>query len=452
MSIPEARRVTIIAECNKGIRTNEQAAQLLSLSIRQVQRLKAKNTIGGPTAVLHGNRGRRPAHALSEVQRQQIVSLYQTEMSGYNFTHARDVLDEDKDVIISRSTVSRILHEVGIKSPKSKRRKKKHRTRDARSREGSLAQMDASYYDWLSDGSYLHLHGAIDDATGRILALYFEKEETTHGYNELVYEMNRKNQLPREFYVDSRSTFRNNQKPLEKLTIDEELSGSNNFFTQFQRSMNELNILLIYAKSAQAKGRIERLWETLQDRLPKDMMRKDIHTLEDANLYLKTYVTYYNRKFAVKAREPEKEYCPKVNLNTLKIILATQDKRVLDNGLCFAFNGQKYVLPEKLNNKKVPASNKDIIIVATSEYIGIQVLHKGLILSPKLLKERSKESIVEKPIKHKLTARERSEQATLRSQNSSWRKTNSLFFANHKSGDIVTAQLTPTRGDIIKDY
>ncbi|HCO18000.1 MAG TPA: transposase, partial [Tissierellales bacterium] len=244
MSTQEARRVTIMDECLKGIRTNKQAAQLLKITERQVQRLKAKARQYGINAVLHGNRGIPPAHALTMEQRKEIADIYAEELKDYNYSHARDVLEEDKAIIVSRSTVSRILKNQGIKSPKSRRPRKNHPSRDARSREGSMAQMDASSYDWLSNDSYLQLHGSIDDATGKVLALHFEQEETTHGYNELVYQMNSRKRLPREFYVDCRTTFRNNVKPLESLSIDEELSGKTNFMTQFQRSMHELGIVL----------------------------------------------------------------------------------------------------------------------------------------------------------------------------------------------------------------
>lgn len=426
MSTQEARRVTIMDECIKGIRTNQQAAQLLEITERQVQRLKAKARQGGISAVLHGNRGKSPAHALTKVQRKKVTDIYTGELNGYNYSHARDVLEEDKEITVSRSTVSRILREQGIKSPKARRPRKNHRSRDARPREGSLGQMDASSHDWLSNGSYLHLHGAIDDATGKIQALHFEQEETTHGYNELVYQMNARKRLPREFYVDCRTTFRNNNKPLESLSIEEELSGKINFMTQFQRSMHELCILLIYAHSAEAKGRIERLWETLQDRLPKDLARKCITTVEAANAYLPTYIAYLNRKFAVKAKEPELDYTPSISLQKLKIILAHQEKRKLDRGLCFSYLGKRYALPQTTGKEKEPISHRDIITVATSEYIGIQVLYKSRILEPIELRERTKTIIEDVPAKIKPNDNQGGYNPRL---NSTWHKTNSLFFA-----------------------
>ncbi|MBT9169621.1 MAG: hypothetical protein DDT19_02983 [Syntrophomonadaceae bacterium] len=147
MSTQEARRVTIMDECIKGIRTNQQVAQLLEFTKRQVQRLKAKARQGGISAVLHGNRGKSPAHALTKVRRKKVVDIYTKELNGYNYSHAKDVLEEDKKITVSRSTVSRILKEQDIKSPKAKRPRKNHRSRDARPREGTLDQVDASSHD-----------------------------------------------------------------------------------------------------------------------------------------------------------------------------------------------------------------------------------------------------------------------------------------------------------------
>jgi Integrase core domain. len=207
MSKQEARKVTIIEELLAGHLLNKQAAGLLNLSVRQVQRLKVEATANGVMSILHKNRGRKPANALDPKLALNIIEIYEKELINYNFCHATDVLAEDKGIFVSVSTVSRHLKASGIRSPKAKRRPKKHRSRNARKREGELVQMDASSYDWLGNDSYLHLHGAVDDATGRILALHFEKEETFEGYCELMFQMNQDGHLPREIYTDGRTVF-----------------------------------------------------------------------------------------------------------------------------------------------------------------------------------------------------------------------------------------------------
>jgi len=445
MSKQEARKVTIIEELLAGRFTNKQAAELLDLSVRQIQRMKAEASKNGVMSVLHKNRGRRPPNALSPEVVETICRTYQTELTGYNFCHATDVLAEEKGVFVSVSSVSRYLKANGIRSPKAKRRPKKHRSRNAREREGEMIQMDASSFDWLGNGSYLHLHGAIDDATGRIMALHFEKEETFEGYCELIFQMNQDGHLPREIYTDARTVFVYDSKKKKKLTIEEELAGKIEKQPHFARALRDLNILLIIARSAQAKGGIERLWETLQDRLTKDMKRKGITSVEQANEFLKQYIPYYNRKFAVQAASPEKAYLPKQDMSALQLIFAKHHTRKLDSGLTFSFEGQKYRLPTQVGNKKVPASPHDTLTVATSnsKHIGMQVLFKGLVLKPELLKTQPKESILHLPEQDNCS-KDLPVQPKVRSENKSpWFKYSNYFSNKGRRGDISAAHLSP---------
>lgn len=396
MSLQDARKVTIIEELQAKRYSNEQAAQLLDLSIRQVQRLKSEAAANGALAVLHKSRGRKPINSLSPDLAASIVNTYRSDLSDYNFCHATDILAEEHDLYVSVSTVARYLKADGIKSPKAKRRAKKHRSRDARPHEGELVQMDASVFDWLSDGTYLHLHGAVDDATGKILALHFEKEETMEGYFELMLQMNQDGHLPREIYADGRSVFVYDSKKKHNLTLDEELAGLVEKVPQFARALRDIGILLIIAGSAQAKGGIERLWGTLQDRLAKDMLRRGITTIDQANAFLKSYIPYYNRKFAVLAALPEKLYLPSLDVANFHLTFARHETRKLDNGLSFSFHGQKYRFPLAVNGLKIPASAHDTLTVATSRHIGIQVIFKGFVFTPELLMTQPKSSIVQK--------------------------------------------------------
>jgi transposase len=442
MSKQEARRITIIEELLAGRFTNKQAAELLDLSVRQVQRMKAEASKNGVISVLHKNRGRKPANALDPQVAEAITRIYQTELSGYNFCHATDVLAEEKGIFVSVSTVSRYLKESGVRSPKAKRRPKKHRSRNARECEGEMAQMDASSFDWLGNGSYLHLHGAIDDATGRILALYFDKEETLEGYCELMFQMNQDGHLPREIYTDGRTVFVYDSKKKKQLTLEEELAGKMEKQPNFARALKELNILHIVARSAQAKGGIERLWETLQDRLAKDLQRKGITSVEQANEFLKQYIPYYNRKFAVQAANPEKAYLPKQDMSAMQLIFAKHETRKLDSGLSFSFKNQKYRLPIKAGNKKVPASPHDTITVATSKHIGMQVLYKGLILKPELLKTQPKASIVQIPQQDN-SCNSLSDQSQSKAKSKSpWFGYTEMFYSKRRKDDISAAQLS----------
>lgn len=444
MSKQDARKITIIEELQKGRFCNQEAAQLLGLSIRQTQRLKAEAAKNGVTSILHKRRGQKPANCLDPALTAQIVSIYRNDLAGYNFCHTADVLAEEKGIYVSISTVARYLKADGIRSPKAKRRPKKHRSRDARPAEGELAQMDASKFDWLGNGSYLHLHGAVDDATGRILGLHFDKEETLAGYCELIFQMNQHGQMPRELYTDGRTVFVYNSKKRQELTLDEELAGIVQKQTQFARAMQDLGILLIIAHSPQAKGAIERLWGTLQDRLAKDMKRLGITSIEAANAFLMHYIPYYNRKFAVQAANPGKAYIPSREEVPLQTILAKQTPRKLDAGLAFSFGGRRYTLPIALEGKKIPASPHDTITVATSSRIGMQVIFNGLVFQPVPLRTQPKASLVQDSAVCKKVAFQdspRPSQVTVHKPHP-WRKFGTMFCSESKKHDILLDQLS----------
>lgn len=437
MGLKDARRITIIEHCLDGRFSNQQAADLLKRSVRQVQRLKKRGREHGLISILHQNRGRKPACTIDPQTKDTILKLYQGEFSNYNFSHFTDVLTEEKAVHVSRSSVSRTLRAAQIRSPKASRRPKRHRSRDPRPHEGELVEMDASSFDWLSNGTRLHLHGALDDATGKILALHLEEQETHHGYAELIFQMNQNNQLPQELYVDRRGVFLVNQGKTKKQSLEDELAGTPHPQSQFERAMGTLGILLIYANSCQAKGGIERLWETLQDRLTKDLKRHGCNTTERANQYLSSFITRYNRKFAVPPRSPDQAYRSHVPLDKLRLILAFHYKRKLNQGLTFSFQGKTYRLPPEVNGKKILAAPHDIVTVATSDYLGLRVIFDLSVLKPILLQRNPNSSIPEP--KPALNSPElRSANGRKGALKSSWRTDSTWLFPNRKRGDIFT--------------
>jgi len=390
MSEKDARKIGIIGKLAEGDLTIQQAAKLLELSERQIMRLKKEAIATGTMSILHKNRGRKPVNAIPTETIDKIVQLYNKELCGYNFCHVADVLAEEKEIYVSASTVLRVLKEQGIRSPKAKRRPKNHRSRDAREQEGELGQMDASPFDWLVDGENLHLHGAIDDATGRILALYLDIEETFNGYSECMFYMNSTGHVPGELYTDRRTVFYYDSKFKKKLTLEEELAGVVEKEPQFARALKELGVVLILAKSAQGKGRIERLWETLQDRLAKDLRRKGITDIAEANLFLRQYIGYYNRKFSVAPAKSEKRYLSTVRKDRMELIFSRQKTRVLDSGLSFSFEGKKYQLPAFKETLSIKP--RDSVVIATSHRIGIKVIYNGLVLNPIPLEKRTRSS------------------------------------------------------------
>jgi len=251
----------------------------------------------GAAALAHGNRGRRPAHALEQGLRQRVLDLAQTTYAGLNNQHFAELLAEREGIALSRSSVRRILLDAGIRSPR-KRRPPKHRSRRERyPQEGMLVQTDGSEHDWLEGrGLWLTLLGAIDDATGKVLYGLFREQEDAQGYFLLFRQIVSNYGIPLAVYHDRHSIFELAKKAPESL--EEQLEGKRKP-TQFGRLMEELGITSIASNSPQARGRIERLWGTFQDRLRSELRLEGAKTIEEANKVLWDFLPRYNRKFAV---------------------------------------------------------------------------------------------------------------------------------------------------------
>lgn len=307
LSKKELRRLEVLTRVDAGLLSAQEAAELLDLSLRQVRRLLAAMREGGAAALAHGNRSRTPAHKVAEETRKQVVELALTKYQGYNHQHLSEKL-EDEGIKISRSTLRRILLFVGLKSPK-KRRSKKHRQRRERySQEGMLVQIDGSPHDWLEGrGPWLSLIIGVDDATGKILGAVFRDHEDAQGYFLLVEQIVRQYGVPMALYHDQHGIFVRSEG--QKETIDEQLSGKREL-TQFGRLLEELGIGSVRARSPQAKGRVERAFQTLQDRLVKALREAGAKTLLEADSVLEGFVREYNLRFAVEPADKEKAYRP----------------------------------------------------------------------------------------------------------------------------------------------
>lgn len=278
--------------------TSQTAARLMGLSTRQLRRLREAYRRDGPRALVHGNRGRAPAHALPADTRAQIVELARdAAYAGYNHTHLHEVLAEELGVQVSRRSVTRVLGAAGLRSPR-RRRPRKHRARRERSAQpGMLLQVDASDHHWLEGrGPALTLVGAVDDATGETVWALFRAQEDSAGYLELLRTSVQRRGIPLAWYADKHACFQRNDK--EPWTLAEQQAGHREP-TQVGRALAELGIMRIAAHSPQAKGRVERGWGTLQDRLVKELRRAGACTVDDANAALWAYLPRHNARFAI---------------------------------------------------------------------------------------------------------------------------------------------------------
>ena len=280
--------------------TIEQASTLMGLSTRHTRRILAAYKEEGAAALAHGHRGRRAPNAISEDTKAAVLHLARTRYVGTNHTHMSELLREHEGMDIARSTLRRLLVSAGENSPRG-RRPPKHRSRRQRMpREGMLIQIDGSYHRWLGeDGPQFTLLLAVDDATGIVAGALFCELEKTRSYFQLLEALIRHCGLPLALYTDRHAVF--------KYTPSSDSAAAP---TQFSRAMDELGIQLIFARSPQAKGRVERAAGTFQDRLVTELRLAGAITIDDANRVLEDFLPRFNSRFKVPDQKPEAAYRP----------------------------------------------------------------------------------------------------------------------------------------------
>ncbi len=343
LSPKEARRLSVLEYTVQGKLSVREAAQLLGLSQRHVKRLKRGLQQQGPAFLAHKNRGRKPKHAVPAATRRQIVELALTRYQGASCQHMAELLAEHEGLHLSAKTIGRILRAAGVPLAHTHRAPRRHRCRDRMPQEGLLVQMDASPHLWLEDrGPKASLHGAIDDATGKILALYFLPEEQTLGYLHVLRQILTHYGIPHSVYTDRHSLFFP-PKPQE-LSLEEELAGADPRFTQFGRALHQLGITHIPARSPQARGRIERLWQTLQERLTVELRLAGIDNYDDANRFLPEFIERFNQRFAITPVEATPAWRPKPSADLLAQVLALHHPRKATAGSTISFRGRTYQL------------------------------------------------------------------------------------------------------------
>ena len=306
MSEKEYQRVKVIENAAGGRLSVREAALLLQRSERQVQRLKRRYQPESPAWVQHGNRGRVMPWAISAPQKEWIVSLARGKYRGFNDSHLTEKLCAEEGLALSRETVRRILRGAKLASPQKRRPRKYRARRPPRPRFGMMALTDASRHDWLEGrGPVLTLIGFQDDATSQILSAHFQLEaENTVGYLRALHAMIAAHGIPLSLYRDRHSIFQRNDA---HWTRAEELAGKQSP-TQLGRALDQLGIEQIPAHSPQAKGRIERAWRTLQDRLVSELRLAGAVTLAEANAVLARFCADYNRRFARPAAEAANDF------------------------------------------------------------------------------------------------------------------------------------------------
>lgn len=293
----EQRRLLILNDVERGHLTIREAAGLLNVSERQVRRVLAAYRKEGAEALAHGNRGRVPVNTVDDATRARIVELARTTYAGFNCVHMSEQLVEREKITISRSTLRRLLMEAGIPGARTRRAPTHRSRRDRYPRRGMLLQMDGSLHAWLEDrGPVMTLIAGIDDATNIVEGAMFREREDAAGYLHMLSQVVQSQGCPLAVYHDRHGIFGITQVPDDRYPL---LGLKRNEPTQVERALEDLSIRSIPARSPQAKGRVERLFGTLQDRLVSEMRLEGIDTLEGANAYLQRFLPRFNDRFAV---------------------------------------------------------------------------------------------------------------------------------------------------------
>lgn len=318
-------RLFIVRQVIEDRYTVKDAARAMKLSERQVYRIVGRFKKEGPECLVHGNRGKTPAHATPEEVQETIATLALADFRGANFTHFSELLKEQYQIVTSAKTIGRILKKRGIASAKSHSKPRRFRKRKRRACEGELVQMDASPFAWLEErGPTMSLHGAIDDASGKILGLYFRPTEDTIGYLQVLKQILRKG-IPVSLYTDRHGIFVPTNPGA--LSREEQLAGKTKAHTQFGKVLEELDIELIEALTPQAKGRVERLWGTLQDRLVIELRLAGVKNIDEANRFLTGFIERFNQRFSVEAESTSTAYRPLSPSLDIDFVLTLREER-----------------------------------------------------------------------------------------------------------------------------
>lgn len=361
----ENQKYEIIKKLVETNGNKNSAALKIGCTRRTVNRLIQGYNSKGKDFFIHGNRGRKPVHALSDDTKSIVVGLFNSKYPDANFAHFTELLAECEGIIISPSAVNSILLEQDILSPKAHKATKRalrkkleiqkqkavtkneatklqhkiielgdsHPRRPRSSYIGEMLQMDASVHSWFGSIK-THLHVAVDDASGRIMGAYFDNQETLKGYYNVLYQVLTTYGIPYMFYTDRRTVFEYKQKKAPSLEKDT--------FTQFSYACHQLGVEIKVTSVPQAKGRVERLFQTLQSRLPIDLRNAGVTTIEQANEFLNSYIKKFNDKFALPVDNIKSVFETQPSVEKINLTLAVLADRKIDTGHSIKFENQYF--------------------------------------------------------------------------------------------------------------
>lgn len=347
MSRKEAKTLHLIQQALDKKITQAEAAEIIGLSDRQIRRLIKRVRIEGDEGICHRSRGKRSNRLISKKIKEKTLRLFKEKYKDFNLAHATEKLQEVHGIRLSDETLRLWLNKAEI--PYKKRRVRKHRQwRERKAHFGELVQIDGSHHDWFEGrGAVCVFMGYIDDATGTVYGRFYDHEGVLPAMDSMKRYIQRYG-MPKSVYLDKHTTYKSWAEP----TIEEQLNDQKPM-SHFEKSLAELVVEVIHANSPQAKGRVERLFKTLQDRLVKEMRLVGIKSVGEANEFLKTYLPKYNRKFRKKAASEADLHRPAPHSRELDRILCIKEERTVKNDFTVAYNCKRYQIEEATRAQKV---------------------------------------------------------------------------------------------------
>jgi hypothetical protein len=406
MSSRDLKRLRVVHKALNRQITQKMAASMIGVSERQLRRILRSVREEGDGGVIHKGRGRPSNRRISARIKAKVLKLYRTNYVDFGPTLASEKLLERDGLKVSVETLRQWLMGAGLWEKRRKRRD--HRKWRVRKEcFGQMVQMDGSHHAWLEDrGPELVLMGYIDDATSNVYGRFYDYEGTMPAMDSFKRYV-RKYGLPMSLYLDKHTTYKSNRK----LTVEEELDGQSRPLSQFERAVAELGVELIHADSPEAKGRVERLFGVLQDRLVKEMRLEKIKSKEEANRFLKQYLPKHNKKFRVSPKNKTNIHVKPEPYSNLDKYLCLKTQRTVRNDQTVAHNKKLYQIEEKITSRKV--------IVEERLNGSLHISSKGVSLKYREITERPK----------KETSPKRSQKlrkANIPPKDHPWRKSTSL--------------------------
>jgi len=352
MSRREAKRLHILHQALDEKITQIEAAGLIGISDRQIRRMIKRIRAEGDKGISHRSRGKASNHGIPRKVKERAIKLFREEYHDFNLAHATEKLFEIHGITINDETLRLWLNEAEI--PYKKRKVKKHRQRRERKAYfGELVQIDGSHHDWFEGrGPVCVFMGYIDDATNTVYGRFYDYEGTMPAMDSMKRYI-KQHGIPKSVYLDKHTTYKSWAEP----TIEEQLNDQKPM-SHFEKSLAELVIDVIHANSPQAKGRVERLFKTLQDRLVREMRLLGIKSVDEANAFLPDYLPKHNRRFKKPAASKSDLHRPAPHSRELDRILCIKEERTVKNDFTIAHNCSLYQIEQATRAKKVTVEER----------------------------------------------------------------------------------------------